>query len=488
MEKTQRIAVVTGGAGFVGSHLCERLVLEGYRVISLDNYFTGSVENHVEGVEYREGHTKDIAKHIIETPDIIYHLGEYSRVEKSFEDVEVVWDLNKIGTLAVLEFCRRANCKIVYAGSSTKFADGGEGRNQSPYAWSKATNTELVKNYAEWYGLNYAITYFYNVYGPREMFGSYGTLIRIFTELYRTGSPLTVVSPGTQRRNFTHVLDIVEGLFLVGENGKGDGFGIGAPDSYSVMEVAQMFGSEIITLPERKGNRMYSEADTKLTQALGWSPRFTLPKYIDEVKGVMGIITQMEKRVIVFTPTFLPNAGKAELALYDLMESMPQVYFDVITTVFSKEGKTYVCPLKNVRIYRVGSGSVHDKYLLPILGTRIAKKLFLENTYIFAWSLFISYGAIAALRSRKNGKPPLLITTADQRAATIPRYVQFLARYIIGEADQVFAQDTYEARSMLNLTKRANLVRSMGSGDAFANQIRFAYSTFFNKRTHTHEK
>ena len=89
----QKLVVVTGGAGFVGSHLCERLVKEGYKVISLDNYFTGTPENHVEGVAYRTGHTKDIDAHIPETPDLVFHLGEYARTEKSFEDVELVWDL-----------------------------------------------------------------------------------------------------------------------------------------------------------------------------------------------------------------------------------------------------------------------------------------------------------------------------------------------------------------------------------------------------------
>ena len=113
----QKLILVTGGAGFIGSHLCARLAKEGHRVISLDNYFAGSRENHVPGVDYREGHTKDIEKHVSETPDLIYHLGEYSRVEKSFEDVEQVWDLNQYGTFAVLEFARRRGARLVYAGS-----------------------------------------------------------------------------------------------------------------------------------------------------------------------------------------------------------------------------------------------------------------------------------------------------------------------------------------------------------------------------------
>lgn len=282
-RQKQKTILVTGGAGFIGSHLCEYLLNQGHKVISLDNYFTGSKENHIAGAEYREGHTKDIEKHVPETPDIVYHLGEYSRVEKSFDDIGLMWDLNKAGTFAVLEFCRKRNVKIVYAGSSTKFGDGGLGRDQSPYAWTKASNTELIKNYGLWFNLPYAITYFYNVYGPREIsVGPYATVIGIFKELYRRGKPLTVVLLGTQTRNFTHINDIVAGLTLVGDNGEGDNFGIGSETKYSILDVAKMFGTEIVMLPERKGNRMYSDIDTEKVRLLGWQPKNDLAVHIKD--------------------------------------------------------------------------------------------------------------------------------------------------------------------------------------------------------------
>ncbi|MDE2173500.1 MAG: NAD-dependent epimerase/dehydratase family protein [Patescibacteria group bacterium] len=280
----QKLILVTGGAGFIGSHLCARLAADGHRVISLDNYFTGSRENHVPGVDYREGHTKNIEKHIPETPDLIYHLGEYSRVEISLKEPALVWDLNKDGTFGVLEFWRKYGGKLVYAGSSTKFGDGGLGRNQSPYAWTKASNTELVKNYSAWYGLPHAITYFYNVYGPRERpANEYGTVIETFRRQFLKGEPLTVNAPGTQKRNFTHVDDIIEGLVLVGTGGIGDDFGIGDEQAYSILEVAQMFGGEIIMKPAIAGNRMGSDIDTAKTRALGWSSKRNLADYIKQV-------------------------------------------------------------------------------------------------------------------------------------------------------------------------------------------------------------
>lgn len=128
--------VVTGGAGFIGSHLCEELVHKSdYSVWSLDNYSAGSRANHIDGVNYIEGNTWEIDSFIDFAPDLLHHLGEYSRVEQSFEDIDRVWQYNVVGTQAVLEFCRKRACKIVYAGSSTKFGDGGLGRSQSPYGW-----------------------------------------------------------------------------------------------------------------------------------------------------------------------------------------------------------------------------------------------------------------------------------------------------------------------------------------------------------------
>ncbi len=285
LESRKKTILVTGGAGFIGSNLIEQLVKDSTnRVISLDNYFTGKKENHIPGAEYIEGHTKDIATLVLEKPDLMYHLGEYSRVEQSFADMPIVWELNKNGTFAVLEFCRKNNIKIVYAGSSTKFGDGGLGRDQSPYAWTKASNTELVRNYGAWFGLHYAITYFYNVYGPREIsVGQYATLIALFKGKFKNHEPLTVVAPGAQMRNFTHVDDIVRGLILVGEKGEGDDYGLGAEEGYSILDIAKMFGGEVAILPERKGNRMSASIDlSRSKNELGWHAEKKIADYIKE--------------------------------------------------------------------------------------------------------------------------------------------------------------------------------------------------------------
>ena len=291
MEK-QQLAVVTGGAGFIGSHLCERLVTDGYQVISLDNYFTGSDKNHVMGVEYRFGHTKDIASHISETPDVLFHLGEYSRVAPSLEEPAVVWDLNILGTLAVLEFWREKKCKLVYAGSSTKFvsderASEVAGRDRAPYNFAKAMNSELVHNYGRWYDLPYSVAYFYNVYGPRERAGqydnAYGTVVETFRQCALKKEPATINGDGSQTRAFTHVLDTVDALILIAQKGERDEYAISAAEAYSLNQLADMFGIAKEYKEATRSSRSSLADDTSKLQALGWKQQHQLTDYCQQI-------------------------------------------------------------------------------------------------------------------------------------------------------------------------------------------------------------
>ncbi len=274
--------LVIGGAGFVGSNLCKRLKENKNSVISLDNYSAGTRDNHVKNVTYIEGQSIDVDKLVNEDVDLIFHLGEYSRVEKSFVDIEKVIDSNINGTAAVLEFWRKQKCKLVYAGSSTKFSNDS-GKDSSPYAYTKSSNTDLVKNYASWFDLPYAISYFYNVYGRNEVAeGNYATLIAILKKRFSEGKNLNIVEPGSQRRNFTHIDDIIDALVLIGDKGAGDEYGIGADESYSVLDVASFFKSKIDMLPPRRGNRMDGKVLTEKTKALGWSPKIRIEDHILE--------------------------------------------------------------------------------------------------------------------------------------------------------------------------------------------------------------
>lgn len=279
----ERYVVVTGGAGHVGSHVVEQLVADpANRVVSLDNYFTGSPDNHVAGAEYVRGHTADIATLVDGVPDLVFHLGEYGRIAPSFEEVDLVYDLNIRGTFAVVEFCRhRGVGKLVYAASSTKFAVEGDGRHQSPYAFTKATNVDLVTDFGRWYGLDHAICYFYNAFGPRERgTGPYATLVAKFEQAYLAGTPLPVVRPGEQKRNFTYVGDLARGIIAVGERGEGDGYTLANPKAFSVLQIAEAFGGPIELVDGRPGRAESGEAPDNARDELGWSTTVDVLDYI----------------------------------------------------------------------------------------------------------------------------------------------------------------------------------------------------------------
>jgi UDP-glucose 4-epimerase len=282
--KTKKI-VVTGAGGYIASHLIDRLMEnENYIILGIDKQYSVYPQN-ASNVSLSQINTVDIEKVADFDTDYIFHLGEYARVEQSFNNFEEVLTDNLAGTAAIINFWKKSNAKLIYAGSSTKFSDNGLGYTSSPYALTKAHNTELISNAAKWYELKYAITYFYNVYGGREQsYGDKATLIGIFRRQMYEKQPLSVRLPGSQQRNFTHINDIIEGICKVAFNGEGDGYGIGASETYSILEVANMFGGEIEYLKSRAGNRTNGLLLTDKTELLGWKQQVSLKQYISNLR------------------------------------------------------------------------------------------------------------------------------------------------------------------------------------------------------------
>lgn len=277
--------LVTGGAGFVGTNLCKRLVELGESVVCLDDYSSGSKDNHTKGVLYMDGPTRLISFYLTKrsAPKAVFHLGEYSKVTPSFEDTQSVIESNISGTAFVIDYCRRNNIKIIYSASSTKHSK--DGAKQSPYAFSKATNVDLIKNYSKWFGLKYAICYFYNNYGPYHDTCDNGweTVVSVFEKQKKTGNPLTVVEPGTQRRNYTHVADTVEGLIAAWKRDESDEYQLGTEESYDMFELAELFDHPTTMIPCRKGDRMESTVEFADTyHKLNWKPKHKLSDWVKE--------------------------------------------------------------------------------------------------------------------------------------------------------------------------------------------------------------
>ena len=272
--------LVTGGEGFVGHHLSKRLINLGHEVTILDKFRPGELKRDKLNATYNLLGTKNISQ-LSTDFDWIFHLGEYSRVENSFTHTKQVWESNVAGTTAVVEFAIACNAKLIY--TCTSSATASEGAYLSPYTWSKVRNADLIKASGKWFDLDYAICYLYNVYGGTEnSTGNFATVIAKWKKLAKQGSPLPVTAPGNQRRYFTHIEDVVDGLIIVAEKGHGDNYGIGADRSNSMLQVAQMFNSEIRMTPEVQGNRTTSALLTKKTKKLGWMPEIDLRQHIQE--------------------------------------------------------------------------------------------------------------------------------------------------------------------------------------------------------------
>ena len=261
----KNIIVITGGAGFVGSNLIDLFLRKTkHKIISYDNYSTGSKKNHHNNkrVIYLNANTVNISKILSKKKKsikTIFHFGEFARIYQSFLKTNECIESNSIGTHAVIKFCMENKIKLIYSATSASLGNNGEDKNLSPYAFTKSKNLELLNNLKKWFNFKFEIIYFYNVYGPNQIKkGDMATIIGIFENLYKSKKPLTVVKPGSQTRRFTHVLDTVEACYSAWKNNLCRHYSISNKKSYSILEVAEMFKKKIKYLPSRKGERYAS--------------------------------------------------------------------------------------------------------------------------------------------------------------------------------------------------------------------------------------
>ncbi len=291
--------VITGGAGFIGSNLIKYLLKKTkMKIISIDNYSTGSLKNHIKNhrIKYIRGQNRNIDKLLIGFKNkikVIFHFGEFSRIYQSFTNYKICFEYNIHHSLKVIEFAKDNKIKIIYSATSSNLGNNGKDENLSPYAWSKSKNIELIKNYSKWFGLKYELVYFYNVYGPGQILNSpMAAVIGIFEMQYKKRIPLTVVKPGTQRRDFTHIDDIVRGCYLAWKKGKQSNYMLGTKKNYSINQIAKMFNSKIKYLPSRPGDRLGSTTtNNNALKLLRYKSNIDIKDYINNfVKNTSSLI------------------------------------------------------------------------------------------------------------------------------------------------------------------------------------------------------
>jgi UDP-glucose 4-epimerase len=266
----RNILIVTGGAGFIGSNLISELLkFKKFRVLSIDNYSSGLSKNHIKNkrVKYLKGNTKNIEvllKSYIGKIHSIFHFGEFARIYQSFKKIDECFSSNIEGSYNVFNFALKNKIRLIYSATSASLGNKGQDMNLSPYAFSKAKNLELLENLKKWFNFRYEVIYFYNVYGERQICkGDMATVVGIFEDYFRLGKKLPVVRPGTQQRRFTHVVDTVKACIFAWKKNKGKHYSIASKKSYSIIELAKMFKSQIRYLPKREGER-FASALTKM--------------------------------------------------------------------------------------------------------------------------------------------------------------------------------------------------------------------------------
>jgi UDP-glucose 4-epimerase len=292
----KKIIIITGGAGFVGSNLIEFLVSKtNYQIISLDNYSSGHKKNHIKHkrIKYIKSDTKNISKILdIYKKNIVtlFHFGEFSRIYQSFLKMNDCINSNSIGTHEVFNFCLKNKIKLIYSATSASIGNKGNDKNLSPYAFTKAKNLEMLENLKRWYKFKFEIIYFYNVYGPKQIcVGDMATVVGIFEDQFKKNKPLTVVRPGTQSRRFTHINDTIETCYYAWKENKSRHYSISNRKSYSIIEVAKMFGAKIKFLPKRKGER-YASALTSMNLTNKVYKKFgkiNLANYVDNFRNTI---------------------------------------------------------------------------------------------------------------------------------------------------------------------------------------------------------
>ena len=278
--------IVTGGVGFIGINLIKTLVDQGHKITSLDNYSTGSKDNEIEGVKYINSDIESIDQ-LNPKFDLCFHLAAQSRVQPSFEDPQESIRVNVNGTMKVMEWAKKQSVKVIYAGSSSKHHDPSD----SPYAMTKYLGEEICKLYKKLFKVNVEIARFYNVYGPNEPLDEkFGNVIGIWREKVRLNKPLTIVGDGNQKRDFTHVDDIIDGILKIAFSDKNhiDAWELGSGVSYSIKELFNMFKKRFnatsVFIDDQPGNyRETLRVNDDSINKLNWNPQDRLKDYINSL-------------------------------------------------------------------------------------------------------------------------------------------------------------------------------------------------------------
>lgn len=280
--------LVTGNAGFVGSHVADLLIDEDHEVIGIDNLSTGKKENINPRVKFIEGDICDRTKIAsLDKVDYVFHLASLARIQPSIDDPITSNDTNVNGTLNILEYCRGTGAKIIFSSSSSIYegdklptAEFDYIEPKNPYALQKYICEQYIELYGRLYDLDYTILRYFNVFGERQILeGAYAAVIGIFLDKRKRDENMPITNDGNQKRDFTYVKDVAKAnLMAMNWNGI---YNIGTGKSYSINQIANLVGGKKEYIGERKGEVRATLADNTKAKSEGWFPTMTIEDWIN---------------------------------------------------------------------------------------------------------------------------------------------------------------------------------------------------------------
>jgi UDP-glucuronate decarboxylase len=511
MEK-QKTILVTGGAGFIGSHLCVKYLELGHQVICVDNLQTtnGSLHNIKELFKNKNFFFR---KHDVIQPllckqkiDWIFNFacsGSYTSYQ--YNPVHTM-KTNVVGMINLLKLAQEHGARIMQASTSEIYGDPevtpqtesyhGNVNPLGPracYDEGKRAAETLCMDYHREYGTDVKIIRIFNTYGP-NMDPNDGRAVTNFIMSALDGKDIVIYGDGSYTRSFQYVDDLLGGIDrMMATDGFHGPVNLGNPNEITIKELAERTialtrSSSLITYEQKATDDPKRRCpDIALAKKeLEWEPKIDFTTGLRRTIDHFRMVERPEKKVLIFAATFHPHAGPAEWALEELMEEMFDTEFHIVTSKFAK-GLSEEEHNGNIHIYRVGFGSVLDKYLLPIFGFAKAHKLFKKHMFVFVWSIMASYGGLAGLLLKLKKPNTYFLISLDDREVSDkdgfrPLLFRPLYRLVLRSTDAVYVSDVAADQKSSLLRDASHIAKRGGDALSFMSAVRLTYATMLNQR------
>lgn len=507
----RKTILITGGAGFIGSHLCEKYLNEGNRVICIDNLQTTRTPKNIKHL-FANPNFKFIKHDIIrpidfkEKIDWIFNFacaGSYTSYQ--YDPVHTT-KTNTVGVINMLELAKKHKARIMQASTSEIYGDPLEVPQKETYRGNvnilgpracydegKRCAETLFMDYYREHGIDIKIIRIFNTYGPNMDIND-GRAITNFIVNTFSGRGLAIYGDGSHTRSFQYIDDLIEGIDKMMR--KDDFMGpvnLGNPGEITVLDLAKLVikktnsKSKIIFKEEASDDPKRRCPDISLAKKeLNWGPKISLEDGLDKTIKYFKTVKRPDDKILVFAVTYYPDLGPAEQAIYELSRQMPDTEFHIITSKFRKDLPNFE-KLNKDSIYRIGIGSSFDKFLLPLLGVIKAYKLHKEHDYKFVWSVMASYGGLSALLLKLLNRDINFLLTFDESEIANRSFIKskiFIPIYkiIFKNADSVYLSDISLEKDVKLSSNGVNISAIDSDRKSFMNQVRYTYANLLNKQ------